>query len=119
MEYAAQVETPGDSYGDLDMIAWHVENSGGRPHSVGQKSPNALGLHDMLGNVWEWVQDWYGDYLGRTVTDPRGAESGVYRVIRGCDWSSLAGYCRPQIRAYGQPGYHSSSLGFRLLRTEP
>ena len=59
-EYAARAGTTGDRYGNLDAIAWYGQNSGGRTHPVGGKPPNAWGLHDMLGSVWEWVHDWYG-----------------------------------------------------------
>ena len=86
-EYAARAGTTGDRYGNLDAIAWYRDNSRYRTHPVGQKAPNAWGLHDMLGNVEEWVEDRYGDYPGGAVTDPRGPGSGlyqVYRVYRGC-----------------------------------
>ena len=57
-EYAARAGTTGDRYSkDVDMIAWHPKNSGRRTHPVGEKAPNRFGLHDMFGNVWEWVQD--------------------------------------------------------------
>ena len=81
-EYAARAGTAGDRYaGNLDAIAWYDGNSGGSTHPVGQKAPNAFDLHDMLGNVFEWVQDWYGGYPGGSVTDPQGAASGSLRVI--------------------------------------
>ena len=70
-EYAARAGTTGDRYGDLDAIAWYSNNSGDRTHPVGQKAPNAWGLHDMLGNVLECAADWYDDYPGGVVTDPR------------------------------------------------
>ena len=117
-EYAARAETSGDRYGNLDAIAWYDGNSGDRPLPVGQKAPNAWGLHDMLGNVWEWVQDWHGGYPGGAVTDPRGPGSGSVRVIRGSSWGNIAGHCRASIRFKRSPGYRLSYLGFRLLRTE-
>ena len=117
-EYAARAGTTGDRYGNLDAIAWHNGNSGDRTHPVGQKAPNAWGLHDMLGNVREWVEDWYGDYPGGTVTDPRGPVSGSFRVGRGGGWGIGAGICRSSYRSSVTPGIRSSYLGFRLLRTE-
>ena len=81
--------------------------------------PNAWGLHDMLGNVWEWVQDWHGAYPGGTVTDPAGPSSGSYRVIRGGSWSNGARHCRASYRYNNSPGFRSTDLGFRLLRSGP
>ena len=117
-EYAARAGTMGDRYGNLDAIAWYEDNSGNRTHPVGQKEPNAWGLHDMLGNVREWVGDWYGDYPGGAVTDPRGPGSGSGRVIRGACWYYYARNCRAPIRHYDEPGDRFAALGFRLLRTE-
>ena len=117
-EYAARAGTTGDRYGSLEAIAWWRENSGDRTHPAGGKSANGWGLHDMLGNVCELVQDWYGEYPGgTTVTDPRGAESGSYRVDRGGSWVNGARVVRAPSRDYGRPGFHGNNLGFRLLRT--
>ena len=128
-EYAARAGTRGDTYAGnltdprgrdpvLERIAWFGENSGGRTQAVGQKAPNAWGLHDMLGNVWEWVQDWSGGYPGGSVTDPAGPGSGSGRAFRGGGWFSFAGDCRSSYRYLVSPGYRGGYLGFRLLRTE-
>ena len=116
-EYAARAGTTGDRYGDLSAIAWHGGNSEGRTHPVGLKLPNGWGLYDMLGNVYEWVGDRYGGYPGVRVTDPGGPGSGSYRVYRGCGWLYSARSCRAPNRGYDLPGYRSTTLGFRLLRT--
>ena len=117
-EYAARAGAMGDRYGNLDAIAWYEDNSGDRTHPVGQKAPNAWGLYDMLGNVWEWVGDWKGPYPGGEVTDPQGPASGSLRVFRGGSWDDYAGYCRASDRNYGSPGDRGNILGFRLLRTK-
>ena len=117
-EYAARAGTAGDRYGNLDAIAWYRQNSGGRTQPVGGKTPNAWGLHDMLGNVFEWVQDWHGDYPRGAVTDPRGPGSGSYRVSRGGGWDDGAGFVRAPFRRYALPGARIDDLGFRLLRTQ-
>ena len=116
-EYAARAGTTGDWYGDLSAIAWYTGNSEGRTHPVGLKLPNGWGLYDMLGNVWEWVGDWYGGYPGGRVTDPGGPGSGSNRVHRGGSWSSSEGYARASDRNYSDPGSRFLYLGFRLLRT--
>jgi formylglycine-generating enzyme required for sulfatase activity len=113
-EYAARSGTTGAYAGDLDAMAWYDNNSGSKTHAVGGKAPNAWGLYDMHGNVWEWCQDWYGDYPSGSVTDPAGANSSSYRVVRGGGWSRYAGGCRSADRGRIAPGYRDSLLGFRL-----
>ena len=82
---------------------------------VGSYPANAWGLHDMHGNVIEWCQDWYGDYLKCEIKDPQGGISGRHRVLRGGSWSNYAGYCRAGTRDKIVPGYHDVFCGFRLL----
>ncbi|MBN1847182.1 MAG: SUMF1/EgtB/PvdO family nonheme iron enzyme, partial [Deltaproteobacteria bacterium] len=77
----------GDSESDLGEYAWYDGNSGGKTHPLAQKRPNAWGLYDMHGNVWEWCEDWYGETIHPgSVTDPIGASGGSYRVLRGGSW---------------------------------
>jgi len=82
---------------------------------VGSYAANRWGLYDMIGNVFEWCQDWYGAYPGAGVIDPQGAITGSYRVIRGGDWRSLAWSCRSADRGDDDPGYRVSDIGFRVL----
>ena len=80
-------------------------------------SPNALGLHDMSGNVWEWCWDWYGSYPSGAQTNPKGAEQGSRRVIRGGGWDSNPQYCRAAYRSAWDPAYRDNAVGFRLARS--
>ncbi|MDR1921073.1 MAG: formylglycine-generating enzyme family protein [Candidatus Adiutrix sp.] len=118
-EYAARAGTTSRySFGDdaeaLGRYAWYWDNSGMTTHPVGGKEPNGWGLYDMHGTVWEWVQDWYGDYAGSSATDPQWPSSGSYRVNRGGSWLSYARYCRSASRDSRSPDSRGLILGFRL-----
>ena len=101
----------------FEDVAWYAENSRNRTHPVGQKRPNAWGLHDMQGNVFEWCHDWYGSYPSGVGIDPRGAGSSAYRVIRGGSWLSAAINCRVAYRYYDYPTGADSIIGFRVVRS--
>ena len=114
-EYACRAGTS-DAYsgtGRLDDMGWYSDNSGSKTHTVGQKRANGWGFHDMHGNVFEWCQDWYGDYGGNS-TDPSGPASGDSRVLRGGGWRGYARLCRSASRRGFNPGYRSNRYGFRL-----
>ena len=104
---------------NLPQIGWFDENSGRRTHPVARKLKNAWGLHDMAGNVWEWVYDWKGAHRGGSVTEPVGPLSGSYRVFRGGSWYNYARYCRAAYRAGLRPSLRGSLLGFRPSRSGP
>ena len=116
-EYACRAGTRTPRYGELDEIAWWRGNSMSETHAVGTKRANALGLHDMLGNVLEWVNDSYGDYSADPQTDPRGPSTGSHRVFRGVSWNGGSIYCRASIRNYTNPDFTSYGVGFRAART--
>lgn len=107
----------GDEESRLGEFAWFDANAGTATHAVGEKLPNAWGLHDVHGNVWEWVHDTYrGSYSG-APTDGRATEAGSYgRVGRGGSWSYGAGSCRAANRNWNAPGYRNGNLGFRPAR---
>ncbi len=101
---------------NLDEIAWcGRKNIGFCTKPVGQKQPNAWGLYDMLGNVWEWCEDWFGPYPSGPVTDPTGPSSGSSRVLRGGSWHHLARHCRSASRTGLLPGISSNRIGFRVV----
>ena len=95
---------------------WNGYNSDNRTHEVGTKLPNPLGLYDMSGNVFEWCQDWYDDYLSGAQTDPMGASSGTFRVFRAGNWNSMHKDCRSARRYSHFPYFKSSGIGVRILR---
>ena len=113
-EYAARGGSTEARYGNLDEIAWYQAHSGHQTHDVAQKRANDFGLFDVLGNVWEWVNDWYDDkyYQNSPRQDPPGPANAQFRVLRGGAWDDGPRGVRVSHRGRSRPVGRSSN-GFR------
>jgi len=102
----------------VGTIAWFSSNSASQTRPVGGKAANALGLHDMSGNVWEWVNDRYSStyYASSPSTNPPGPASGAFRVLRGGSWFGVTSNLRSSYRSNSTPGITNTNLGFRVAR---
>ena len=118
-EYAARGGHSGGSLyagsDNISNVAWYEDNSGNETHNVATKSPNSLGIYDMSGNVYEWCQDWYGDYSSSSQTNPKGPSNGDLCVLRGGSWCYFARFCRVSNRFVNAPSYSFGDLGLRLV----
>ena len=116
-EFACRAGTTTARYGEVNAIAWYNGNAGGTTHAAATKLPNALGLYDTLGNVWEWCQDRYGPYASGSVTNPAGPTTGATRCLRGGSWADVSRLCRGSQRVTdAYPNRTDSVIGFRVAR---
>ncbi|HXG60367.1 MAG TPA: bifunctional serine/threonine-protein kinase/formylglycine-generating enzyme family protein [Planctomycetota bacterium] len=118
-EYACRAGTRttwsfGDDGSAMGDYGWYDNNSGMQTHPVGRKKPNAWGLYDMHGNVWEWCQDWAEPYAASEAVDPLGSTSGDRRVLRGGAWDIPPACARSAFRHHDLPGSSSTGVGFRV-----
>ncbi len=118
-EYAARAGANSSFYWgseDPGDYAWYRDNSDNRTQKVGLKKPNAWGLHDMAGNVFEWVEDWYGDYNAADLDHPKGPGTGTAKVIRGASWYSESSSLSLSARYNNRPGFRNFKVGFRCAK---
>ncbi|MCU1329915.1 MAG: hypothetical protein JWN34_5285 [Bryobacterales bacterium] len=118
-EYACTDTAPAAASPRLEEVAWFAANAEDKTQPVGTKRPNSRGIFDMLGNVAEWVRDWYErDYYYQSpATDPQGPDAGSYRVYRGGCWFDEAKNCRCPYRGFDFPSNRVYNVGFRVVRT--
>ncbi|MDO9288911.1 MAG: formylglycine-generating enzyme family protein, partial [Thermodesulfovibrionales bacterium] len=123
-EYAARSGGKNEKYAgtssesEIGDYAWYVDNSGRKTNPVGQKTANSLGIYDMSGNVWEWVNDWYDkDYYDKNSPkdNPIGPSNGKVKVLRGGSWNKGARDLELTYRFRGVPSKRYAYIGFRLV----